>query len=85
MGGVCSNWHFAVFANCLMLILFADMSKVYATVISRHHHLMRKSDGLYDPLEYEYHPELYTSHFRKTVSTHKKCTRQPIGSPVATS
>lgn len=78
---VCSNRYFAVFANCLMVFLFADMSKVYATVISRHHHLMRKSDGLYDPLEYEHHPELYTSHFRKTVSAHKKCTRQLIGSP----
>lgn len=57
------------------------MSKVYATVISRHHHLMRKSDGVYDPLEYEHHPELYTSNFRKAVSAHKKCTRQLIGSP----
>lgn len=64
-----------------MLILFADMSKVYATVISRHHHLMRKSDGVYDPLEYEHHPELYTSNFRKAVSAHKKCARQLIGSP----
>uniref|UniRef100_A0A8C7UP61 Aminoadipate-semialdehyde synthase n=1 Tax=Oncorhynchus mykiss TaxID=8022 RepID=A0A8C7UP61_ONCMY len=45
-----------------------DMSRVYATVLSRHHHLMRKSDGVYDPLEYEYHPELYTSHFRTSVS-----------------
>ena len=44
------------------------MSRVYATVLSRHHHLMRKSDGVYDPLEYEYHPELYTSHFRTSVS-----------------
>uniref|UniRef100_A0A672M445 Aminoadipate-semialdehyde synthase n=1 Tax=Sinocyclocheilus grahami TaxID=75366 RepID=A0A672M445_SINGR len=37
-----------------------DMTKVYGTVISRHHHLIRKSDRLYDPLEYENHPELYT-------------------------
>ncbi|KAG7257703.1 hypothetical protein CRUP_031905, partial [Coryphaenoides rupestris] len=36
-----------------------DMTKVYATVLSRHHHLMRKTDGVYDPLEYENHPELY--------------------------
>uniref|UniRef100_A0AAY4BA69 Alpha-aminoadipic semialdehyde synthase, mitochondrial n=1 Tax=Denticeps clupeoides TaxID=299321 RepID=A0AAY4BA69_9TELE len=41
-----------------------DMTKVYATVLSRHHHLVRKSDGVYDPLEYEHRPELYTSHFR---------------------
>uniref|UniRef100_A0A672RM51 Alpha-aminoadipic semialdehyde synthase, mitochondrial n=1 Tax=Sinocyclocheilus grahami TaxID=75366 RepID=A0A672RM51_SINGR len=57
-----------------------DMTKVYGTVISRHHHLIRKSDRLYDPLEYEIHPELYTSHFRETVS---KYTRQLIGSPSA--
>uniref|UniRef100_A0AAQ5Z7Y7 Saccharopine dehydrogenase (NAD(+), L-glutamate-forming) n=1 Tax=Amphiprion ocellaris TaxID=80972 RepID=A0AAQ5Z7Y7_AMPOC len=45
-----------------------DMTKVYATVLSRHHHLVRKSDGIYDPMEYENHPELYTSHFRTSVS-----------------
>ncbi|MEQ2221575.1 hypothetical protein ILYODFUR_017266 [Ilyodon furcidens] len=45
-----------------------DMNKVYATVLSRHHHLVRKSDGIYDPMEYENHPELYTSHFRTSVS-----------------
>ncbi|KAI1888437.1 hypothetical protein AGOR_G00185130 [Albula goreensis] len=45
-----------------------ETSKVYATVLSRHHHLVRKSDGVYDPLEYENHPELYTSHFRDSVS-----------------
>uniref|UniRef100_A0A3P8UP07 Aminoadipate-semialdehyde synthase n=1 Tax=Cynoglossus semilaevis TaxID=244447 RepID=A0A3P8UP07_CYNSE len=45
-----------------------DMSRVYATVLSRHHHLVRKSDGIYDPLEYENHPRLYTSHFRTSVS-----------------
>lgn len=44
------------------------MTRVYATVLSRHHHLMRKSDGIYDPMEYENHPELYTSHFRTSVS-----------------
>ncbi len=66
--GACNNQYFAVHANWLMLMCFADMSKVYGTVISRHHHLIRKSDRLYDPLEYEIHPELYTSHFRETVS-----------------
>ncbi|XP_072291019.1 alpha-aminoadipic semialdehyde synthase, mitochondrial [Eucyclogobius newberryi] len=50
-----------------------DMTKVYATVLSRHHHLMRKSDGLYDPLEYEYHPELYTSNFRTSVAPYTTC------------
>ncbi|CAN9498807.1 unnamed protein product [Ophioblennius macclurei] len=50
-----------------------DMTKVYATVLSRHHHLMRKSDGLYDPMEYENHPELYTSHFRTSVAPYTSC------------
>ncbi|XP_067091599.1 alpha-aminoadipic semialdehyde synthase, mitochondrial isoform X1 [Osmerus mordax] len=50
-----------------------DMSRVYATVLSRHHHLMRKSDGVYDPLEYEAHPELYTSHFRTSVAPYTTC------------
>lgn len=50
-----------------------DMTKVYATVLSRHHHLMRKSDGIYDPMEYENHPELYTSHFRTSVAPYTSC------------
>ncbi|XP_071316114.1 alpha-aminoadipic semialdehyde synthase, mitochondrial isoform X1 [Trachinotus anak] len=50
-----------------------DMTKVYATVLSRHHHLMRKSDGIYDPMEYEIHPELYTSHFRTSVAPYTTC------------
>ncbi|KAM6973645.1 alpha-aminoadipic semialdehyde synthase, mitochondrial [Aplochiton taeniatus] len=50
-----------------------DMTKVFATVLSRHHHLVRKSDGVYDPLEYENHPELYTSHFRTSVAPYTTC------------
>lgn len=50
-----------------------DMTKVYATVLSRHHHLIRKSDGIYDPMEYENHPELYTSHFRTSVAPYTNC------------
>uniref|UniRef100_A0A3B3ZUY8 Uncharacterized protein n=1 Tax=Periophthalmus magnuspinnatus TaxID=409849 RepID=A0A3B3ZUY8_9GOBI len=50
-----------------------DLTKVYATVLSRHHHLMRKSDGIYDPMEYENHPELYTSHFRTSVAPYTTC------------
>ncbi|XP_061697496.1 alpha-aminoadipic semialdehyde synthase, mitochondrial isoform X2 [Syngnathoides biaculeatus] len=50
-----------------------DMTKVYATVLSRHHHLMRKSDGIYDPMEYENHPELYTSNFRTSVAPYTNC------------
>ncbi|MED6291147.1 hypothetical protein CHARACLAT_020545 [Characodon lateralis] len=52
-----------------------DMNKVYATVLSRHHHLVRKSDGIYDPMEYENHPELYTSHFR---TSQEKCPYKEI-------
>ncbi|XP_053741901.1 alpha-aminoadipic semialdehyde synthase, mitochondrial [Synchiropus splendidus] len=50
-----------------------DMTKVYATVLSRHHHLMRKNDGIYDPMEYENHPERYTSHFRTSVAPYTSC------------
>ncbi|KAJ8387718.1 hypothetical protein AAFF_G00151490 [Aldrovandia affinis] len=50
-----------------------DMTKVYATVLSRHHHLVRKSDSVYDPLEYEIHPELYTSHFRQSIAPYTTC------------
>uniref|UniRef100_A0A665TJL6 Aminoadipate-semialdehyde synthase n=1 Tax=Echeneis naucrates TaxID=173247 RepID=A0A665TJL6_ECHNA len=50
-----------------------EMTKVYATVLSRHHHLMRKSDGVYDPMEYEIHPELYTSNFRTSVAPYTTC------------
>lgn len=55
----------------------AELTKVYATVLSRHHHLVRKSDSIYDPMEYENHPELYTSHFRTSVSPlpHAHCSR----------
>ncbi|XP_070686971.1 alpha-aminoadipic semialdehyde synthase, mitochondrial [Pempheris klunzingeri] len=50
-----------------------DMTKVFATVLSRHHHLGRKSDSIYDPMEYENHPELYTSHFRTSVAPYTTC------------
>ncbi|XP_036962004.1 alpha-aminoadipic semialdehyde synthase, mitochondrial [Acanthopagrus latus] len=50
-----------------------DLAKVYATVLSRHHHLVRKSDSIYDPMEYENHPELYTSHFRTSVAPYTTC------------
>ncbi|CAB1323475.1 unnamed protein product [Coregonus sp. 'balchen'] len=59
------------------------MSRVYATVLSRHHHLIRKSDGVYDSLEYEYHPKMYTSHFRTSVSLpFPSATTSSAGSPV---
>uniref|UniRef100_H2UYE1 Aminoadipate-semialdehyde synthase n=1 Tax=Takifugu rubripes TaxID=31033 RepID=H2UYE1_TAKRU len=50
-----------------------ELTKVYATVLSRHHHLVRKSDSIYDPMEYENHPELYTSHFRTSVAPYTTC------------
>ncbi|KAL8221233.1 UNVERIFIED_CONTAM: hypothetical protein K2H54_061835, partial [Gekko kuhli] len=45
-----------------------DLRKVYGTVLSRHHHLIRKSNGVYDPVEYDKHPERYTSRFNTDVS-----------------
>uniref|UniRef100_A0A8C6H1G3 Saccharopine dehydrogenase (NAD(+), L-glutamate-forming) n=1 Tax=Mus spicilegus TaxID=10103 RepID=A0A8C6H1G3_MUSSI len=45
-----------------------DLRKVYGTVLSRHHHLVRKTDGVYDPVEYEKYPERYTSRFNTDVS-----------------
>ncbi|KAK3526193.1 hypothetical protein QTP70_017749 [Hemibagrus guttatus] len=50
-----------------------DLTKVYGTVISRRHHLVRKSDGVYDPFEYEHHPERYTSHFRTSIAPYTTC------------
>ncbi|XP_072856648.2 alpha-aminoadipic semialdehyde synthase, mitochondrial [Pogona vitticeps] len=50
-----------------------DLRKVYATVISRHHHLVRKSDGVYDPVEYDKHPEIYTSRFNTDIAPYTTC------------
>ncbi|KAJ7329674.1 hypothetical protein JRQ81_015848 [Phrynocephalus forsythii] len=50
-----------------------DLRKVYATVISRHHHLVRKSDGVYDPVEYDKHPELYISRFNTEIAPYTTC------------
>ncbi|KAM8973809.1 alpha-aminoadipic semialdehyde synthase, mitochondrial [Pelodytes ibericus] len=51
----------------------ADLRKVYATVLSRHHHLVRKTDGVYDPVEYEKNPELYTSRFKTDIAPYTTC------------
>lgn len=53
-----------------LLISFSlqDLRKVYGTVLSRHHHLVRKTDGIYDPVEYDKHPERYRSRFHVDVS-----------------
>ncbi|XP_067906993.1 alpha-aminoadipic semialdehyde synthase, mitochondrial [Heterodontus francisci] len=50
-----------------------DQSKVYCTVLSRHHHVVRKSDGKYDPLEYQHHPDLYTSRFSTDIAPYTTC------------
>ncbi|XP_069485193.1 alpha-aminoadipic semialdehyde synthase, mitochondrial [Ambystoma mexicanum] len=50
-----------------------DLRKVYGTVLSRHHHLVRKTDGVYDPIDYEKHPELYTSRFNTDIAPYTTC------------
>ncbi|XP_063302902.1 alpha-aminoadipic semialdehyde synthase, mitochondrial [Pelobates fuscus] len=50
-----------------------DLRKVYGTVLSRHHHLVRKTDGVYDPIEYEKNPELYTSRFNTDIAPYTTC------------
>ncbi|KAH1185894.1 hypothetical protein KIL84_018643, partial [Mauremys mutica] len=50
-----------------------DLRKVYGTVLSRHHHLVRKTDGVYDPEEYDKHPELYTSRFNTDIAPYTTC------------
>ncbi|KAL7982688.1 hypothetical protein Chor_010286 [Crotalus horridus] len=50
-----------------------DLRKVYGTVLSRHHHLVRKTNGVYDPVEYEKHPELYTSRFNNDIAPYATC------------
>ncbi|KAI1882137.1 hypothetical protein AGOR_G00247580 [Albula goreensis] len=49
------------------------LTKVYATVVSEHHHLVRKTDGQYDAVEYLRHPEYYTSNFRDTIAPYTSC------------
>ncbi|NWV20991.1 AASS protein, partial [Origma solitaria] len=50
-----------------------DLRKVYGTVLSRHHHLVRKHDGQYDPVDYDKHPENYTSRFPIDVAPYTTC------------
>ncbi|KAM9311717.1 alpha-aminoadipic semialdehyde synthase, mitochondrial [Gastrophryne carolinensis] len=50
-----------------------DLRKVYGTVLSRHHHLVRKTDGVYDPAEYDKNPELYTSRFNTDIAPYTTC------------
>ncbi|NXB10085.1 AASS protein, partial [Cnemophilus loriae] len=50
-----------------------DLRKVYGTVLSRHHHLVRKHDGQYDPVDYDKHPENYISRFHTDVAPYTTC------------
>ncbi|NWU40612.1 AASS protein, partial [Hylia prasina] len=50
-----------------------DLRKVYGTVLSRHHHLVRKHDGQYDPADYDKHPENYISRFPIDVAPYTTC------------
>ncbi|NWS87759.1 AASS protein, partial [Toxostoma redivivum] len=50
-----------------------DLRKVYGTVLSRHHHLVRKRDGQYDPVDYDKHPENYISRFHIDVAPYTTC------------
>ncbi|XP_029780194.1 alpha-aminoadipic semialdehyde synthase, mitochondrial isoform X2 [Suricata suricatta] len=50
-----------------------DLRKVYGTVLSRHHHLVRKTDGVYDPVEYDKYPERYISRFNTDIAPYTTC------------
>ncbi|PNJ00874.1 AASS isoform 3 [Pan troglodytes] len=50
-----------------------DLRKVYGTVLSRHHHLVRKTDAVYDPAEYDKHPERYISRFNTDIAPYTTC------------
>ncbi|XP_063097623.1 alpha-aminoadipic semialdehyde synthase, mitochondrial isoform X5 [Cavia porcellus] len=50
-----------------------DLRKVYGTVLSRHHHLVRKTDGVYDPVEYDKYPERYISRFNSDIAPYITC------------
>ncbi|XP_075414728.1 alpha-aminoadipic semialdehyde synthase, mitochondrial isoform X1 [Tenrec ecaudatus] len=50
-----------------------DLRKVYGTVLSRHHHLVRKTDGVYDPVEYDKYPDRYISRFNTEVAPYTTC------------
>ncbi|NXF17090.1 AASS protein, partial [Rhodinocichla rosea] len=57
----------------LIFLFNSDLRKVYGTVLSRHHHLVRKHDGLYDPADYDKHPENYISRFHIDVAPYTTC------------
>ncbi|NWS16715.1 AASS protein, partial [Pachyramphus minor] len=60
-------------SGAILFFLTSDPRKVYGTVLSRHHHLVRKHDGIYDPVDYDKHPENYTSRFHIDVAPYTTC------------
>lgn len=53
--------------------LKGDSRKVYGTVLSRHHHLVRKTDDIYDAQEYDIYPKRYTSRFNQQIAPYTTC------------
>ncbi len=58
----------AYLTHSLPVCLYTDTRKVYATVVDKHHHLVRKSDGGYDEEEFLTQPHLYKATFSEKVS-----------------
>lgn len=50
--------------------MVTDTRKVYATVVGRRDHLVRKDGGAYDLEDYKLHPEEYVSIFADEVTCH---------------
>ncbi len=48
-------------------VLYVATDRIYATVVRRRHHLVRRSDNGFDPEEYTQHPERYASTFSVKV------------------
>lgn len=48
-------------------VFCAATDRIYATVVRRRHHLVRRSDNGFDPEEYTEHPERYASTFSVKV------------------
>ena len=48
--------------------LLKATNKVYACKVSRKDHLVNKETGKFDPVEYEEHPERYTSIFAREIA-----------------
>ena len=53
------------YSYCILLII--DTRKVYATVVDKHHHLVRKDGGGYSDEDFFAHPEEYKATFYEKV------------------